>query len=125
MRKPLYISFKPIYKNRCSLSLKNKSGERTYIVLHDVANDISRELSFRCSKKLKVLKGTYVIEAWLEKGNIGINPENIQHVEIENIPAKHNTSFRGKRVVADLNHDKEQLILFNEITVADIIQRGG
>jgi len=124
MSKPFYISIKPVVRNRCNLSLKNKAGERAYIVLHDVENDAARELSLRRQKKLKLMKGTYVIEAWLEKGNIGINPENIQHVEIENIPAKHNTSFRGKRIVADLNHDKEQLILFEEVTVADIIQRG-
>lgn len=94
------------------------------MVIHDVVRDRVREVSFRKSKRLNMMKGTYVIEAWLKTGNIGINPENIQHVEIENIPARHNTSFRGKRIVADLLHDRDQLIFFEEITVADIIQRG-
>ncbi|MBN1132926.1 MAG: hypothetical protein JXR52_06645 [Bacteroidales bacterium] len=124
MRKPFYINVRAFYSNSCLLTLKNRTGERAYIVLHDVANDSARELSFRRSRRLKLPKGTYVIEAWLRKGNIGINPENIQHVKIENIPAKHYTSFRGKRIVADLNHDRELLILFEEITVGDIIQRG-
>ena len=117
------LDLKAIRKNRCTLILKNKSGVKAYIVLYDVENEITRELIIRRTKKLKVLKGTYVIEAWLDKGNIGINPDNLQHVEIENIPSRLNTMFRGKKIVADLFHEREQMIFFEEITVSDIIQR--
>ena len=123
-RKPVYFSLRGVQADKCLLKLKNKSGVKAFVVLHDVENDTVKEMSFKRSRQLRLFKGTYVIEAWLNEGNIGINPENIQHVEIEDIPSKHNTSFRGKRIVADLVNNRDHMVLFEEITVADIIQRG-
>lgn len=94
------------------------------MVLQDIVDESIKEISFRRRKKLRVLKGTYVIEAWLKSGNIGINPENIQYVAIENLFSDKTRGFRGKKIVADLHHEKEEFIIFEEITVADIIQQG-
>ena len=123
-RRPLFLTAKTIRNSRCKLTLKNKSGKRAYIVIRDVESDSVREMTFKGSRKLRLLKGTYVIEAWYKTGNIGINPENIQHVSIENLFSTKFSGLRGKKIVADLHHEKEQLIMFEEITVADIIQKG-
>ena len=122
--KPFFLTSKTIRNSRCTLSLKNKSGKKAYVVLRDASDDSFREITIRGSKKLNVLKGTYIIEAWYKTGNIGVNPENIQHVAIENLFSTKYSGLRGKKIVADLHHAKEQLILFEEVTVADIIQQG-
>lgn len=122
-KRPLNLTLMGVGLDKCSLSVKNKTNQRAYIVMHDVVTDDVKEVSLKRSKSLKVPKGTYVIEAWLENGNIGINPENIQHVKIEDLPSVRNTSFRGKRLVADFLHDRDQMIIFEEITVKDIIHR--
>jgi len=122
-KRPLNLTLMGVGLNKCALSVKNKTNQRAYIVMHDVVTDDVRELTLRRSKSMKVPKGTYVIEAWLENGNIGINPENIQHVKIEDLPSNRNTSFRGKRLVVDFIHDRDQMVIFEEITVNDIIRK--
>ncbi len=53
---------------------------------------------------------------------VDIDP-NIER-PVENLFSTKYSGLRGKKIVADLHHEKEHLILFEEVTVADIIQHG-
>ena len=58
---------------KCILHIRNRSGSRLNLVLHGTEVNIVRAMTVRRFKRLKLIKGTYVVEAWLSEGRIGIN----------------------------------------------------
>jgi peptide deformylase len=50
----------------------------------------------RRRKRLKLARGTYVVELWLSEGRIRINPVNIPHISIEKITSQEGCVHPGK-----------------------------
>jgi hypothetical protein len=73
-----------------------------------------RAMSIRRRKRLKLLKGTYVVEIWLSEGRITINPVNIPHINIERITTRNDVSIRGRKLVADFISDRARLEIDRE-----------
>jgi len=73
-------------------------------------------------KRLKLEKGTYVMEAWLAKGRIDIEPINIPHISIEKITSRKDISVRGRKIVADFINDRARLNIRGELSAADLVQ---
>ncbi len=73
-------------------------------------------------KRLKLKKGTYVLEAWLTDGRIGINAVNIPHISIEKITSRKDVSIRGRKIVADFVNDRAKLEIDREPSAGDLVQ---
>lgn len=73
-------------------------------------------------KRLKLKKGTYVVEAWLTDGRIGINAVNIPHISIEKITSRKDVSIRGRKIVADFVNDRAKLEIDREPSAGDLVQ---
>lgn len=106
----------------CILKIRNRSGSRLNLVLHGTEVNIVRAMTIRRFKRLKLAKGTYVIEAWLAEGRIGINAINIPHISIEKITSRKDVSIRGRKIVADLVNERVKLEIDKEPTAGDIVQ---
>jgi len=109
-------------KSHCVLKIRNRSGSRLNLVLHGTQVKIVRAMTIRRSKRLKLPKGTYVVEAWLADGRIGINAFNIPHISIEKITSRKDVSIRGRKIVADFVNDHARLEIDREPTAGDIVQ---
>ena len=107
---------------KCHLVIRNKSGSRLNLVLHATEINKVRALTIRRFKRLKLEKGTYVVEAWLSNGRIGIQAFNIPHISIEKITSRKDVSIRGRKIVADFVNDRASLEVFSEPTAGDLIQ---
>lgn len=107
---------------KCHLVIRNKSGSRLNLVLHATEINKVRALTIRRFKRLKLEKGTYVVEAWLADGRIGIQAFNIPHISIEKITSRKDVSIRGRKIVADFVNDRASLEVFSEPTAGDLIQ---
>ena len=107
---------------KCHLVIRNKSGSRLNLVLHATEINKVRALTIRRFKRLKLEKGTYVVEAWLSNGRIGIQAFNIPHISIEKITSRKDVSIRGRKIVADFVNDRASLEVFPEPTAGDLIQ---
>lgn len=68
-----------------------------------------RAMTIRRRKRIRLIKGTYVVEMWLANGRINISPENIPHISIEKITTRKDVSIRGRKIVADLVNDRARL----------------
>ena len=68
-----------------------------------------RAMTIRRFKRLKLIKGTYVVEAWLSKGRIAVNANNIPHLSIEKITSRKDVSIRGRKIVADFVNNRAKL----------------
>ncbi|MCK5137639.1 MAG: hypothetical protein KAR19_17775 [Bacteroidales bacterium] len=109
-------------KGNCILHIRNRSGSRLNLVLHGTEVNIVRAMTVRRFKRLKLIKGTYVVEAWLSEGRIGINAVNIPHISIEKITSRKDVSIRGRKIVADFVNDRARLEIDQEPTAGDIVQ---
>jgi hypothetical protein len=79
-------------------------------------------MTVRRYKRLKLAKGTYVVEAWLSSGRIGINAINIPHISIEKITSRKDVSIRGRKIVADFVNDRAKLEIDREPSAGDLVQ---
>ena len=107
---------------KCHLVIRNRSGSRLNLVLHATEINKVRALTIRRFKRLKLEKGTYVVEAWLTSGRIGIKAVNIPHISIEKITSRKDVSIRGRKIVADFVNDKVSLEIDTEPTAGDLVE---
>jgi hypothetical protein len=96
-------------KGPCILHVRNRSGSRLNLVLHGTEISVVRAMTIRRSKRLKLVKGTYVVEAWLSSGRIAVNAINIPHLSVEKITSRKDVSIRGRKIVADFVNDRAWL----------------
>ncbi len=109
-------------KPHCILRIRNRSGNRLNLVLHGTEANVVRAMTIRRCKRLRLLKGTYVVEAWLSDGRITIKSINIPHISIEKITSRKDVSIRGRKIVADFVNDRARLEIDREPTAGDIVQ---
>ena len=98
----------------CVLHVRNRSGTRLNLVLHGTEVNVVRAMTIRRRKRLKLIKGTYVVEAWLSKGRIAVNAINIPHLSIEKITSRKDVSIRGRKIVAEFVNDRARLEIDRE-----------
>ena len=116
------LNLDPDRRGNCVLTIRNKARSRLNIVLHGTEVNIVRAMTIRRFKRLKLTKGTYVVEAWLSEGRIGINSINIPHISIEKITSRKDVSIRGRKIVADFVNDRAKLEIDSEPSAGDLIQ---
>jgi len=109
-------------EGNCILHIRNRSGNRLNLVIHGTEVNVVRAMTVRRFKRLKLVKGTYVVEAWLSEGRIGINAINIPHISIEKITSRKDVSIRGRKIVADFVNDRARLEIDREPTTGDLVQ---
>lgn len=109
-------------QGKCHLVVRNRSGSRLNLVLHATEINKVRALTIRRVKRLKLEKGTYVMEAWLSNGRIGIKAENIPHISIEKITSRKDVSIRGRKIVADFVYDRASIEIDSEAKGSDLDQ---
>ncbi len=109
-------------RGHCILRIRNRAGSRLNIVLHGTEVNIVRAMTIRRFKRLKLIKGTYVVEAWLTEGRIGINAINIPHISIERITSRKDVSIRGRKIVADFVNDRARLEIDSEPSAGDLVE---
>ena len=107
---------------KCHLVIRNRSGSRLNLVLHATEINKVRALTIRRVKRLKLERGTYVMEAWLSSGRIGIKAVNIPHISIEKITSRKDVSIRGRKIVADFVNDRVSLEIDSEPTAGDLVE---
>jgi hypothetical protein len=110
------------WKGPCILHVRNRSGVRLNLVLHGTEVNVVRAMTIRRFKRLKLAKGTYVVEAWLSKGRIAVNAINIPHLSIEKITSRKDVSIRGRKIVADFVNDSARLEIDREGAGAGVAQ---
>ena len=103
----------------CILWISNRSGSRLNLVIQGAEVNVVRAMIIRRTKRLRLVKGTYVVEAWLEEGRIRIKPVNIPHISIEKITSRKDVSIRGRKIVADFVFKKARLEIDHEPTASD------
>lgn len=101
-------------KKNCVLLISNKAGKLLNLVIQGTDVSLVRAMTIRSSKRLRLPKGTYVVELWLTEGRIRINPVNIPHISIDKITSRKDVSIRGRRLVADLINDRARLEVSSE-----------
>ena len=106
-------------KAKCSLQISNSSGSTLNLVIHGTEVNIVRAMTIRRRKRIRLVKGTYVVEMWLSSGRISINPVNIPHISIEKITTRNDVSIRGRKIVADLVNDRARLEIDSEASAGD------
>lgn len=109
-------------QGNCVLIIRNKSRSRLNLVLHGTEVNVVRAMTIRAYKRLKLVKGTYVLEAWLNKGRIGVTAINIPHISIEKITSRKDVSIRGRKIVADFVNDRAKLEIDSEPSAGDLVQ---
>ena len=109
-------------EGNCKLIIRNRSGTRLNLVIHGTEVNVVRAMTIRWFKRMKLVKGTYVIEAWLSSGRIEISANNIPHISIEKITSRKDVSIRGRKIVADLVHDHARLDISRELSTGDLVQ---
>lgn len=106
-------------RGSCVLWISNRSGSRLNLVIQGAEVNVVRAMIIRRKKRLRLARGTYVVEAWLDEGRIRIKPVNIPHISIEKITSRKDVSIRGRKIVADFVHDKARLEIEHEATASD------
>ena len=106
-------------KGFCRLKISNRAGNRLNLVIHGTERNVVRAMTIRRRKRLKLAKGTYVVEVWLTEGRIRIKPVNIPHVSIEKITSIKDVSIRGRKIVADFINEKARLDIDREPTAGE------
>jgi hypothetical protein len=107
-------------KGNCILYISNRAGSRLNLVIQGTEQNVVRAMIIRRKKRLKLAKGTYVVEIWLTEGRIRINPVNIPHISIERITSRKDVSIRGRKIVADFINDRARLEIDREPTAGDL-----
>jgi len=111
----------PRRRGKCKLHISNRSGSMLNLVVHGTELNTVRAMTIRRSKRLHLIKGTYVVEVWLTSGRIQIKPVNIPHISIEKITTRNDVSIRGRKIVADLINDRAKLEVDRERSEQSII----
>ncbi len=106
-------------KGSCLLHISNRSGSRLNLVIQGTGHHEVRAMIIRRRKRLRLARGTYVVELWLSEGRIRIKPVNIPHISIEKITSRKDVSIRGRKIVADFIHDKARLEIDREPSATD------
>ena len=106
----------------CILVIRNRSRKRLNLVIHGTQVNVVRAMTIIRCKRLKIIKGTYVVEAWLSQGRISIQAVNIPHISIEKITSRKDVSIRGRKIVADFVNDRARLIIDGEPSTGDLVQ---
>ena len=101
-------------KEKCTLYVSNRSGSMLNLVIQGTQVHLVRAMTIRRRKRLQLVKGTYVLELWLSSGRISIKPIDIPHISIERITTRKDVSIRGRKIVADLIHDRARLEIDHE-----------
>lgn len=101
-------------RGKCTLYIVNRSGSLLNLVIHGTEVHVVRAMTIRRRKRLVLIKGTYVVEAWLSKGRIAVYPKDIPHISIERITTRPDVSIRGRKIVADLIYDRARLDIDHE-----------
>lgn len=109
-------------KGKCLLVIRNRSGYKLNLVIHGTDVNIVRAMTIRRYKRLRLIRGTYVLEAWLSAGRIVIDPSQIPHISIEKITSRKDVSFRGRKIVADLVNDRARLDINSEPSTGDLVE---
>lgn len=109
-------------KEYCRLSIRNRSGTRLNLVIHGTEVNVVRATTVRWFKQLKLVKGTYMVEAWLTKGRIVISTHHIPHISIEKITSRKDMSIRGRKIVADFVNDRARIEIDTEPSTGDLVQ---
>ncbi|MFH0757098.1 MAG: hypothetical protein V2B15_07420 [Bacteroidota bacterium] len=112
----------PSRKDNCILVIRNRSGRKLNLVIHGTEVNVVRAMTVRRFKRLKLIKGTYVVEAWLSDGRIGVNAINIPHISIEKITSRKDVSIRGRKIVADFVNDRAKLEIDREPSTGELVQ---
>ncbi len=115
-------SGEPFRMGNCILVIRNRSGRKLNLVIHGTEVNVVRAMTVRRFKRLKLIKGTYVVEAWLSDGRIGVNAINIPHISIEKITSRKDVSIRGRKIVADFVNDRCKLEIDREPTTGELVQ---
>ncbi len=110
----------PRKRGKCTLHISNRSGSTLNLVIHGTEVNLVRAMTIRRSKRLYLIKGTYVVEVWLSSGRIQIKPVNIPHISIEKITTRNDVSIRGRKIVADLINDRAKLEVDRERNAGDM-----
>lgn len=108
-------------RGKCTLHISNRSGSILNLVIHGTEVNIVRAMTIRRKKRLRLIKGTYVVEVWLSNGRISIHPENIPHISIEKITTRKDVAIRGRKIVADFIYDRARLEIDREPTASDLV----
>jgi hypothetical protein len=106
-------------KGSCRLKISNRAGSRLNLVIHGTERNMVRAMTIRRRKRLKLAKGTYVVEVWLSEGRIRIKPVNIPHISIEKITSRNDVTIRGRKIVADFINEKARLDIDREPTAGE------
>ena len=106
-------------KGSCVLKISNRAGSRLNLVIHGTEVNMVRAMTIRRRKRLKLAKGTYVVEVWLSEGRISIQAVNIPHISIEKITSRKDVTIRGRKIVADFINDKARLEIDSEAFASD------
>lgn len=109
-------------KGSCILFIRNRSGHKLNLVLHGTEISVVKAMTIRRFKRLKLVKGTYVLEAWLSAGRIVIDAYHIPHISIEKITSRKDVSFRGRKIVADFVNNRAKLDIDSEPSTGDLVQ---
>jgi hypothetical protein len=104
----------PGKKGKCTLQISNRSGSTLNLVIHGTEVNVVRAMTIRRRKRIRLIKGTYVVEVWLSSGRIKIEPVNIPNISIEKITTRQDVSIRGRKIVADFVNDKVRLEIDRE-----------
>ena len=106
----------------CIMFIRNRSGIKLNLVIHGTDVKVVRAMTIRRIKRLKLIKGTYVLEAWLASGRIVIIPHNIPNISIDKITSRKDVSFRGRKIIADFVNNRAKLEIDSEPTVGDLVE---
>ena len=109
-------------KGNCILVIRNRSRSRLNLVLQGTDVNVVKAMTIRRYKRLKLVKGTYVLEAWLNRGRIVIDSIHIPHISIEKITSRKDVSIRGRKIVADFVNDRAKLEFDSEPSAGDLVQ---
>ena len=109
-------------EGNCMLTVSNRSGKSLNLVIHGTEVNVVKAMKIRWFKRLKLIKGTYVLEAWLSSGRIVISAANIPHISIEKITSRKDVSIRGRKIVADFVNNRAKLEIRSEPTAGDLVQ---
>lgn len=106
-------------RGKCTLRISNRSGSMLNLVIHSTEVNIVKAMMIRRRKRLRLIKGTYVVELWLSSGRISINPVNIPHISIDKITNRKDVTIRGRKIVADFINDRATLEVNHDRTTGE------
>lgn len=109
-------------KGYCRLFIRNRSRSRLNLVIHGTEVNVVKAMTVRSFKRIKLQKGTYVVEAWLSRGRIAIDAVHIPHISIEKITSRKDVSIRGRKIVADFVAERARLEISSELSSGELIQ---